>query len=137
MSASLANSEVADKRDVSYLRINVTAKSDYRFRMTLNLHIREIRKAKKLTLQQLADMIGVSVPHLSEIERGLKNVNNHLLERLTLALGVPSEALLSSQGSKTSRLNAVASTLDAESLEQLMAFADALKIAAEAQKQKQ
>lgn len=105
--------------------------------MTLNLHIREIRKAKKLTLQQLADMIGVSVPHLSEIERGLKNVNNHLLERLTLALGVPSEALLSSQGSKTSRLNAVASTLDAESLEQLMAFADALKIAAEAQKQKQ
>ena len=133
----LANSEATGKQIVSHLRINECCPAGYRFRMTLNLNIREIRKAKGMTLDHLAGIIGVSVPHLSEVERGLKKVNNHLLERLSAALGVPIEALINSGGSKTSRLTAIASQLDDDSLERLEAFADALKDAEEARKRKQ
>lgn len=103
--------------------------------MKLNLHIRELRKERGLTLAQLAEMIGTSVSHLSEIERGLKNVNNHLIERLAVALGTSSAALMSlAGGEKVARLNAIASNLDESRLEQLMAFGEALQSSAEVQK---
>lgn len=62
--------------------------------MGLNIRIRELRKDRGLTLEQLASKIGVSTPHLSEVERGKKNLNNHLIERLALALGVPHSDLI-------------------------------------------
>lgn len=104
--------------------------------MKLNLHIRELRKNRGLTLAQLADMIGTSVSHLSEIERGIKNINNHLIERLAGALGTTSAALMSmAGGEKLARLNAIAADLDDARLDQMMAFGEALKSAAEVQKQ--
>lgn len=62
--------------------------------MQLKLRIREIRKSRGLTLAELANKIGVSAPHLSEVERGRKNLNNHLIERIATALSVPPTELL-------------------------------------------
>lgn len=47
-----------------------------------------------MTLAQLAGIVGVSIPHMSEVERGLKNVNNHLLTRTAEALGVAPRDLI-------------------------------------------
>ena len=62
--------------------------------MQLTLRIRQLRKSKGLTLSELASKIGVSAPHLSEVERGKKNLNNHLIERLAVALEIPPTELL-------------------------------------------
>lgn len=101
--------------------------ASYDFSMSLNLHIRDYRKAKGLTLAQLADKIGISTPHMSEIERGLKNLNNHLITRLSAALDVPPEALISSDAtSNVARLNAVIGKLGEEEQARVAAFAEAL-----------
>lgn len=81
----------------SYSRIAVSARPDYIFSMPLKLHIREIRKAQGHTLAVVAGRAGISVPHLSEIERGDKNLNNHLMERISAALGVRPEELVSGE----------------------------------------
>lgn len=95
--------------------------------MTLNLNIRALRKAKKLTIGQLAEIVGVSIPHMSEVERGKKNLNNHLMTRISAALGVPAEALISSEDSHdVSQLLAISSQLDQEDRDRVVAFASAL-----------
>lgn len=63
--------------------------------MELPVRIRELRIAKDLTLDQLSDLVGVSTPHLSEVERGKKNLNNHLLVRIADALDVKPSDIIS------------------------------------------
>lgn len=70
--------------------------------MNLNLRIRDVRKAKKLTLAELAEQIGISSPHLSEVERGHKNLNNHLIKRLCEALDCQPKDLFSDEGAEES-----------------------------------
>lgn len=95
--------------------------------MELKLRIREIRQAKGYTLANVAEMIGVSVPHLSEIERGKKNVNNHLLTRLASALGVEPRDLLSGTDDPDElELTLLWEDLDREDRERLRNFARAL-----------
>lgn len=95
--------------------------------MALNIRIREIRKARNMTLAQLADQVLVSTPHISEIERGLKNLNNHLLERIAAALGVaPSDLISSDVDTDIARLNELVSRLDAADAARVAAFAEAL-----------
>ena len=60
----------------------------YTNRVGLPLRIRELRQNRGLTLAQLAEVVGISTPHMSQVERGIKNVNNHLLERIASALRV-------------------------------------------------
>jgi transcriptional regulator with XRE-family HTH domain len=50
--------------------------------------VRELRKAKGLTLQELATAAGVSVGHLSEIERDLARLPIGVLRRIASELGV-------------------------------------------------
>lgn len=78
----------------SHLQIVSRREPLHHFRMELNIRIRELRKARGLTLEQLASRISVSAPHLSEVERGKKNLNNHLMERLASALGVSHAELI-------------------------------------------
>ena len=95
--------------------------------MTLNIHIREMRKAKGLTLAQLAGKIGISTAHMSEVERGIKNLNNHLLTRLSSALGTAPETLISGDTApKQLQLNMILSQLDTEDQARVTAFAEAL-----------
>lgn len=50
--------------------------------------VRELRKAKRLTLQQLADGIGRSVGYVSQVERGISSVDIQNLHEIASALGV-------------------------------------------------
>ena len=63
-------------------------------------YLKEKRKAKGLTLVQLAEQVGVSHPYLSQIENGKKSSppSSDVLIRLAFPLGVPYEELLSKTG---------------------------------------
>lgn len=50
--------------------------------------IRDLRKAKGLTLQTLADMVGRSVGYISQVERGVSKLPIPVLQQISDALGV-------------------------------------------------
>lgn len=58
------------------------------------LKIRELRKARGWTQEQLADKAGVSRSYLTEIETGAKTVNMRRLDAIAIALGVETPALI-------------------------------------------
>lgn len=95
--------------------------------MTLSLQIRDIRQKRGLTVSQLADMVGVSIPHMSGVERGKKNLNNHLLVRIAEALEVePFELIQPVDRGDVQQLLDVARILSEEDNKRLAAFAQAL-----------
>ena len=94
--------------------------------MDLNLNIREIRKAQHLTLAKLAGVVGISVPHLSEIERGKKNLNNRLMIRISDALGVDPRALISGNGADV-EIDRVTAQLSDDDKRRVLEFARALR----------
>lgn len=53
--------------------------------------IRELRKARQMTLADMAEASGVSVSHLSAIERGTVNPTLAKISRIAEALGVPED----------------------------------------------
>ena len=53
--------------------------------------VRELRKARQMTLADLAEASGVSISHLSAIERGTVNPTLGKIGRVAAALGVPEE----------------------------------------------
>lgn len=55
---------------------------------TFNNRIREIRKAKKLTLAEISGSIGISVAYLSDIERGNRHGSDRTLQLIAETLGV-------------------------------------------------
>ena len=75
----------------------------YQVGMELNLRIRELREARGWTVAYLASLVGVSSPHMSQVERGIKNINNHLLVRCANALGVSPDELISSNDNQKYR----------------------------------
>lgn len=64
----------------------------------MKLRIREWRKRRKLTLEQLADRADdMSVSYLSQLERGVRNINSERLQILADALGVAVNDLIGSE----------------------------------------
>jgi len=51
--------------------------------------IKKIRKSKGITLHEMSDRTGISVNHLSQIERGKTNPSIGTLKKITNAFGVP------------------------------------------------
>lgn len=62
-------------------------------------NIREIRKKKGLTLEQLASQIGITASGLSQIERDLVDPSLSLLRKLANALGISLHSLFSEESS--------------------------------------
>jgi len=93
--------------------------------MVLRIRIREIREAKGMTVTDLASRVGISIPHMSQVERGVKNLNNHLLERIAKALNVEPYELIS-DNTGTDALAEIASHLSDEDRKRLVEFARAL-----------
>lgn len=56
--------------------------------------IREARKSKRLSQNELAEMINISPSHMSDIENGKKTIKLDILMRLTEALQVSADWLL-------------------------------------------
>ena len=55
----------------------------------IGIHIRELRRAKGLTQDELAALIERSTEAISNLERGISLVGIDTLERLSAKLGVP------------------------------------------------
>lgn len=58
---------------------------------SLGAEVRQLRKARQMTLADLARESGVSVSHLSSIERGSVNATLDKIRRIATALDVPEE----------------------------------------------
>lgn len=107
----------------SYLQIASDCGVRYPFHMEITPRIRELRQAKGLTLKELSEMIGISIPHLSEIERGKKNLNNHLMARLSTSLGVsPSDLIADSDDPEAETFLSVIKSLNEEKRQQLIEY---------------
>ena len=57
--------------------------------MNLGKKIKEIRKKKNLTQQELADLSGISQTYLCQIENGDRTPNLEIFENISNALGFP------------------------------------------------
>jgi len=60
----------------------------------VGLNIQELRRAKKLSQEELADMSKVHQTYLSGVETGKRNASLLVLERIAVALGVDPEELV-------------------------------------------
>lgn len=56
--------------------------------MSMKLRIKELRKAKGLTIDDLSGIVGMSRSYLNELENGKKTINGRRLDQLAEALGV-------------------------------------------------
>jgi transcriptional regulator with XRE-family HTH domain len=97
MAEQFAHSEQHGKRAIAshvrYLRRECGAGARYAV-PAMDLRLREIREAKGLTVEQLADAVGMSKSYLSEIETGKKTVNARRIEAFAKVLGCrPSDLL--------------------------------------------
>ncbi|MDW6002329.1 helix-turn-helix domain-containing protein [Vibrio mangrovi] len=63
--------------------------------MTLAERLTELRVSKKASLQAVADAVGVSKPHIWELEKGkTKNPSLELLKKLALYYGITLDSLV-------------------------------------------
>ncbi|HEY6886641.1 MAG TPA: helix-turn-helix transcriptional regulator [Solirubrobacter sp.] len=60
---------------------------------TFGQFIRSQREMHDLTMRQLADMVGISNPYLSQIERGLREPSERVLEAIADNLEMSAETL--------------------------------------------
>ncbi len=63
-------------------------------RKLFSQNMKALRKAKKLTQEQLADLADLHVNYISGIERGARNVSILNIEKLARALGVTMSVLV-------------------------------------------
>src|SRR5436190_23276608 len=59
----------------------------------LGAFIRRQRELQKLSMRQLADLVGISNPYLSQIERGLRDPSERVLDSIARHLEVSAETL--------------------------------------------
>lgn len=62
--------------------------------MKLGDRLREVRRARAMTLAQVADVVKLSVSYLSDLERGRTNPSMDTLEQLAACYGLPAIDLL-------------------------------------------
>lgn len=64
----------------------------------LGISLKQLRKSKGLTIQELATKIGISQPYLSQIEAGSRSASTELLGKIAEAVDVPYFDLLKLAG---------------------------------------
>jgi transcriptional regulator with XRE-family HTH domain len=60
--------------------------------------IRRQRELQDLSMRQFADMVGISNPYLSQIEHGLRNPSEQVLEAMARTLQMSADALHEQSG---------------------------------------
>jgi transcriptional regulator with XRE-family HTH domain len=61
-------------------------------------YIRRQRELQELSLRQLADLVGISNPYLSQIERGLREPSEKVLDAIARGLELSAEGLYEQGG---------------------------------------
>ncbi len=59
----------------------------------LGKRIQQIRKSKKMTQEKLAELVGLDIPNISNLERGKRFLSSTTLEKLISALEVEAKDL--------------------------------------------
>lgn len=87
----------------------------------LGLRIKELRRKKKLTQDELSELAGMNGKHLGEVERGGINISIQNLDKLAESLDVPLLTLLdiAPQQSKDELSREIARMVEASDLEQV------------------
>lgn len=91
----------------------------------MGLRIRELRKAKNLTQQELADRSGMSRSQLAMIEAETRPANTLRLNAIASALGVSPEALFDS-GESVGRIMELLQQINEDDQAALLRMAEAL-----------
>ena len=76
-------------------------------RHAIGATLRRIRLDRSLTLRTVADEARISMPYLSEIERGRKEASSELLTAICGALKVPLSQVLTDAGRELARADRV------------------------------
>jgi transcriptional regulator with XRE-family HTH domain len=63
--------------------------------------IRRNRELSEYSMRQFADLVGISNPYLSQIERGLRAPSEHVVQSIADALKVSTDTLYEQAGVKT------------------------------------
>ena len=96
----------------------------------LNLRLREYREARGWSLDFVGAKVGASAPHVSQLERGIKRINNDWLERFAALYGVPVKELFEMPDDPALldavELQLILESLNPEDLSRVRDFADAL-----------
>ncbi|MEA5163080.1 helix-turn-helix transcriptional regulator [Cereibacter johrii] len=92
MRSKFAHSELTRKAEVRYVRLAFRSQRCQEWPMRVRL--KELRKAKNLTQEQLAEMVGSSKSYISEIESGKKFPSGRLLKAFAHTMEVPVQALI-------------------------------------------
>ena len=100
--------------------------------VAIGQRIRQFRKQRGLTQEQLAEMIGISTTHMSHIETGTTKLSLPVLVLLTEALHVGADDLIcTQQGSRTEetfvRISAMLRGCSSEKAQVILYRVDALK----------
>jgi XRE family transcriptional regulator, fatty acid utilization regulator len=91
--------------------------NEFNLKLIFGLKLKQLRTEKKLSLQQLADMAGLSVSYLNEIEKGKKYPKAEKIASLAEALDVSYDWLVSLQMGK--QLAPIAKLLQSKLLTEL------------------
>ncbi|WP_339167819.1 helix-turn-helix transcriptional regulator [Paenibacillus sp. FSL R5-0341] len=81
-------------------------------RNSVGERIRAIRKMKGLTQQQLAELSGLDDAYIGSVERGERNFSIDTVEKIIIALEIPSENFFISSGEMTEEQLARMKALD-------------------------
>jgi transcriptional regulator with XRE-family HTH domain len=71
----------------------------------LGEYIRRQRELQELSLRQLADLVGISNPYLSQIERGLREPSEKVLDAIARSLELSAEGLYEQGGRRRGEEN--------------------------------
>jgi transcriptional regulator with XRE-family HTH domain len=81
--------------------------------------IRHQRELQKLSMRQFAQMVGISNPYLSQIERGLREPSERVVDAIARSLEVSADALYEQAGIKPTdddeQSSAVRAAIEADS----------------------
>jgi transcriptional regulator with XRE-family HTH domain len=76
--------------------------------------IRRQRELQELSMRQLADLVGISNPYLSQIERGLREPSEKVIDAIAQNLELSAEALHERSGRRTEDETAVTAAIRAD-----------------------
>lgn len=63
-------------------------------RTAIGAHLRDVRTIQRRSLRDVAEGAHISLGHLSEVERGIKEPSSEVLAAVCTALGVPLSGVL-------------------------------------------